>query len=142
MVLVREPHDVATARELPALGPAPCLNVVPATRDGHILHQFPLQRAVPLPQPRGLGVAHPQPDVGPAPLPGGEPVPPLRTTVNRSFAPFGVTVVLTEEDGYRAPLTETFAPPIRHGITRHRRGRGPPAPGRLPARRQEPGRAR
>ncbi|MFE6496315.1 hypothetical protein [Streptomyces sp. NPDC057748] len=39
--LAWETHDVATACNLPVVGPAPCLNMVLATRDGHVLHQFP-----------------------------------------------------------------------------------------------------
>lgn len=41
VVLAWEAHDVATACELPIVGPAPCLKMVLATRDGHVLHQFP-----------------------------------------------------------------------------------------------------
>ncbi|MFE2492202.1 hypothetical protein ACFXGR_55510 [Streptomyces mirabilis] len=41
VVLAWETHDVATACELPIVGPAPCLNMVLASRDRHVLHQFP-----------------------------------------------------------------------------------------------------
>ncbi|MFD3488758.1 hypothetical protein [Streptomyces sp. NPDC058665] len=33
--------EVATACELPIVGPAPYLNMVLATPAGHVLHQFP-----------------------------------------------------------------------------------------------------
>ncbi|GAA3246892.1 hypothetical protein GCM10020256_74790 [Streptomyces thermocoprophilus] len=59
VVLAWETHDVATACELPIVGPAPCLNMVLATRDGHVLHQFPLRRAAAVSQLRGLGVGRP-----------------------------------------------------------------------------------
>ncbi|MET7356698.1 hypothetical protein [Streptomyces mirabilis] len=41
VVLAWETHGVATACNLPIVGPAPCLNIVAATCDGHVLHQFP-----------------------------------------------------------------------------------------------------
>ncbi|MFI6951454.1 hypothetical protein [Streptomyces sp. NPDC050422] len=41
VVLAWETHDVATACDLPIVGPAPCLNMVLATPAGHVLHQFP-----------------------------------------------------------------------------------------------------
>ncbi|MFD5194051.1 hypothetical protein ACFWMU_39270 [Streptomyces sp. NPDC058357] len=41
VVLAWESHDVATACELPVVGPAPCMNMVLASRDAHVLHQFP-----------------------------------------------------------------------------------------------------
>lgn len=41
VVLAWETHDVATACELPIVGPAPCLNMLLATQGGHVLHQFP-----------------------------------------------------------------------------------------------------
>ncbi|MFI0936895.1 hypothetical protein ACH4RG_34985 [Streptomyces sp. NPDC021019] len=77
----------------------------------------PLHRAAPVSQPRGLGVGRPRLEAGPAPQPGGELVPPTQAAVNFSFTPveldlpdpFGVTVVLMEEDGYRISLTEAFA---------------------------------
>ncbi|UGY90780.1 hypothetical protein [Streptomyces gobiensis] len=40
VVLAWETHDVATACQLPVVGLAPCLNMVRATRDGHVLHQL------------------------------------------------------------------------------------------------------
>ncbi|RPK56106.1 hypothetical protein EES42_41205 [Streptomyces sp. ADI95-17] len=51
------------------------------------------------------------------PLVRSELVPPIQTAVNYAFTPieldhpdpFGVTVVLMEEDGYRISLTEAFA---------------------------------
>ncbi|MFE5049041.1 hypothetical protein ACFRAI_22295 [Streptomyces sp. NPDC056637] len=59
------------------------------------------------------------PDWRPAsgPQPGGQLVPPIQSAVNFSFTPieldhsdpFGVTVVLMEEDGYRISLTGAFA---------------------------------
>lgn len=117
VVLVWETHDVATACELPVVGPAPCLNMVRATRDGHVLHQFPYTEQL---LPHGPeGRASVAPDWSPAstPQPGGKLVQPIQAAVNFSFipleldhpSPFGVTVVLMEEDGYRVRLTEAFA---------------------------------
>ncbi|MFJ8164185.1 hypothetical protein ACIRBY_25120 [Streptomyces sp. NPDC096136] len=116
-VLAWETHDVATACELPIVGPAPCLNMVFATRDGHVLRQFPYDEQLLF---RSLeGWASVAPDWRPAavPQPGGELVPPIQAAVNCAFTPielnhpdpFGVTVVLMEEDGYRISLTEAFA---------------------------------
>jgi hypothetical protein len=117
VVLAWETHDVATACELPIVGPAPCLNMVLATRDGHVLHQFPYSEQ--LLSRSSEGWASVAPDWRPAlePQPGGELVPPIQAAVNFSFTPielnhpdpFGVTVVLMEEDGYRISLTEAFA---------------------------------
>lgn len=115
-VLTWETHDVATACELPIVGPAPCLNMVLATRDGHVLHQFPYNEQLLSRSTDGwTSVA---PDCRPAaePQPGGELVPPIQAAVNYSFAPieldhpdpFGVSVVLMEEDGYSVRLTEAF----------------------------------
>ncbi|MFF1570843.1 hypothetical protein ACFVY1_47280 [Streptomyces sp. NPDC058293] len=42
-------HDVATACELPVVGPAPCLNMVLATPGGRVLHQFPHSEQFPSP---------------------------------------------------------------------------------------------
>ncbi|MFD5989966.1 hypothetical protein [Streptomyces cyaneofuscatus] len=47
-------------------------------------------------------------------------MPPIQAAVNLSFTlveldhpgPFGVTVVLMEEDGYGISLTEAFVPPV------------------------------
>lgn len=54
-VLAGETHDVATACELPIVGPAPCLNMVLATRDEHVLHQFPYSEELLSRMLRGLG---------------------------------------------------------------------------------------
>ena len=109
IVLAWETHDVATACELPADGPSPCLNMVHATKDGHTLHQFPYAEdassAEPLWQPTS------------APQPSGTLPAPVQAAVDYSFtpleldhpSPFGVTVVLMEEDGYTLRLTEAFA---------------------------------
>jgi len=117
VVLAWETQDVATACELPVTGPAPCLNMVHATKDGHTLHRFPyteqsLARSAEGPasvEPRWLQALEPEQ--------GGELVPPVRAAVEYSFipleldhpSPFGVTVVLMEEDGYSVRLTEAFA---------------------------------
>ncbi|MEU0957202.1 hypothetical protein ABZ353_33485 [Streptomyces niveus] len=65
------------------------------------------------------GWASVAPDWKPAPAsqPCGELVPPVQAAVNFAFTPiqldhpdpFGVTVVLMEEDGYTVRLTEAFA---------------------------------
>ncbi|WP_193242103.1 hypothetical protein [Streptomyces phaeolivaceus] len=117
VVLVWETHDVATACELPVVGPAPCLNMVLATPDGHVLHRFPYSEQVLSRSPEGWASVAPDWGPAPAPQPGGELVPPIQAAVNYSFipleldhpSPFGVTVVLMEEDGYRVRLTEAFA---------------------------------
>ncbi|MGW0544935.1 hypothetical protein ACWD0D_32210, partial [Streptomyces griseoincarnatus] len=114
---VRRHHDVATSCELPIVGPAPCLNMVLATRDGHVLHQFPYTEQLLLRSPEGWASVAPDWRPAPAPQPGSELVPPIQAAVNFSFTPieldhpdpFGVTVVLMEEDGYRISLTEAFA---------------------------------
>ncbi|WP_258056180.1 hypothetical protein [Streptomyces sp. Ru62] len=117
VVLAWATHDVAAAFELPIIGPAPCLNMVLATRDGHVLHQFPYTEQL---LSRGFeGWASVTPDCRPvpAPQPGGELLPPIQAAVDFSFTPleldhpnpFGVTVVLIEEDGYPVRLTEAFA---------------------------------
>jgi hypothetical protein len=65
VILAWETHDVATACRLPIVGPAPCLNMVLATRDGHVLHQFPYSEQVLSRSPEGwAGVAR---DWRPAP---------------------------------------------------------------------------
>lgn len=117
VVLVWETHDVATACELPVVGPAPCLNMVSATKAGHVLHQFPYTEEHAPSTSEGLASAEPlwQPPL--EPQSGGELVPPIQAAVNFSFIPleldhpnpFGVTVVLMEEDGYTVRLTEAFA---------------------------------
>lgn len=117
VVLAWETHDVATACELPVIGPAPCLNMVLATHDGHVLHQFPYTEQLLARSPEDWASAAPDWGPVPAPQPGGELVPPIRAAVDFSFtpleldhpSPFGVTVVLMEEDGYRVRLTEAFA---------------------------------
>ncbi len=86
-------------------------------RDGHVLHQFPYSEQ--LLSRSSEGWASVAPDWRPAltPQPGGELVPPIQSAVNFSFSPieldhpdpFGITVVLMEEDGYRISLTEAFA---------------------------------
>ncbi|MEU0949483.1 hypothetical protein ABZ379_43490 [Streptomyces canus] len=117
VVLVWETHDVATACELPVVGPTPCLNMVLATRDGHVLHQFPYTEQLLSPNPEGGTSVAPDWKPAPAPRPGAELAPPIQAAVDYSFipleidhpSPFGVTVVLMEEDGYRISLTEAFA---------------------------------
>ncbi|MET7490118.1 hypothetical protein [Streptomyces sp. NPDC005538] len=109
VVLAWETQDVATACELPVVGPSPCLNMVHATKDGHTLHQFPYTE--------DSASAGPRWEPAPAPQPGGELVSPVRAAVDYAFtpieldhpSPFGVTVVLMEEDGYVLRLTEAFA---------------------------------
>ncbi|MES5820877.1 hypothetical protein [Streptomyces sp. RG80] len=116
VVLVWETHDVATACELPIVGPAPCLNMVSATADGHVLHQFPYSEQLLSRGPEGRASIAPDWKPALAPQPGGELVPPIQAAVNYSFtpleldhpSPFGVTVVLMEEDGYRVRLTEAI----------------------------------
>ncbi|MFJ9380454.1 hypothetical protein [Streptomyces sp. NPDC101455] len=108
IVLAWETQDVATTCELPSDGPSPCLNMVHATKDGHTLHQFPY-----IEDP---SAAEPQWRPAPAPQPDAELVPPVQAAVDYAFtpleldhpSPFGVTVVLMEEDGYNLRLTEAF----------------------------------
>ncbi|NUO40845.1 MAG: hypothetical protein HOV82_02290 [Streptomyces sp.] len=117
VVLVWESHDVATACELPVVGPAPCLNLALATREGHVLHQYPYNEELLSRSPEGWASLAPDWMPAPAPQPGGELAPPIQAAVDFSFipieidhpSPFGVTVVLMEEDGYRVSLTEAFA---------------------------------
>ncbi|MDH6219682.1 hypothetical protein [Streptomyces pseudovenezuelae] len=117
VVLAWETQDVATACELPVAGSAPCLNMVHATKDEHTLHQFPYSEDVLAHGPDGWTSVEPRWQSTPAPQPGGELVPPVRAAVDYAFtpiemdhpSPFGVTVVLMEEDGYTLHLTETFA---------------------------------
>jgi hypothetical protein len=117
IVLAWETQDVATTCELPVTGPAPCLNLVHATKDGHTLHQFPYtERALPHSPDRPTPI-QPQWLPAPRPQPSGELAPPVRAAVDYSFvpleldhpSPFGVTVILMEEDGYSVRLTEAFA---------------------------------
>ncbi|MFD8733848.1 hypothetical protein ACFV06_02895 [Streptomyces sp. NPDC059618] len=118
VVLAWETREVATACELPATGPSPCLNMVRATPDGHVLHQFPYDEEVP---PAGSEdpVGSPAALVWKqsiAPRPDGELPPPVKAAVDYAFTPmdldhpnpFGVTVVLMEEDGYTVRLAEGF----------------------------------
>jgi hypothetical protein len=69
VVLAWETHDVATVCELPVVGPEPCLNMVLATRDGHVLHQFPFPRRPPRCWPAAQGHCCGTP-AGPATRPG------------------------------------------------------------------------
>ncbi|GAA3906407.1 hypothetical protein GCM10023084_68360 [Streptomyces lacrimifluminis] len=113
VVLAWETQDVAAACELPVTEPAPCLNLVHATKDGHTLHRFPYAERA----PEGRATIEPQWLPVPEPQPDGELLPPVRAAVDYSFvpldidhpSPFGVTVVLMEEDGYHVRLTEAFA---------------------------------
>ncbi|MFC4463704.1 hypothetical protein ACFPH6_03685 [Streptomyces xiangluensis] len=117
IVLAWETHDVATACRLPLVGPAPCLNMVHATKDGHVLHQLPYTEQSLAQAPEDPATVGPHWLPALEPQPGGELVPPIQAAVNYSFtpleldhpSPFGVTVVLMEEDGYSVRLTETFA---------------------------------
>ncbi|MET9535380.1 hypothetical protein ABZY02_33325 [Streptomyces sp. NPDC006649] len=67
VVLAWETLDVATACELPIIGPAPCLNMVLTTRVGHVLHQFPYSEQLLSRRPEGWASA--APDWRPAPAP-------------------------------------------------------------------------
>ncbi|WP_310729191.1 hypothetical protein [Streptomyces sp. N2A] len=86
-------------------------------RDGHVLHQFPYSEQPLSRSPESWASAAPDWRPAPAPQPGGELVPPIQTAANFSFIPieldhpdpFGVTLVLMEEGGYRISLTEAFA---------------------------------
>jgi hypothetical protein len=117
IVLAWETQDVAATCELPVTGPAPCLNMVHATKDGHTLHRFPYTEQTATASPGGPTPGEPQWLPAPEPQPGGELIPPVRAAVDYSFvpldidhpSPFGVTVVLMEEDGYSVRLTEAFA---------------------------------
>lgn len=117
VVLAWETHDVATACQLPVVGPAPCLNMVTATRDGHVLHQFPYAEELLSRSAEGWASVAPQWTPAPPAQPGGELVPPIQAAVNFAFTPIeldhpdplGVTVVLMEEDGYSVRLNEAFA---------------------------------
>jgi hypothetical protein len=117
VVLAWETRDVAAVCELPVVGPAPCLNMVHATKDGHTLHRFPYTERALDHSPEGAATVEPQWLTAAEPQPGGELIPPVRAAVDYSFvpleidhpSPFGVTVVLMEEDGYSVRLTEAFA---------------------------------
>ncbi|WP_329244188.1 hypothetical protein OG223_07585 [Streptomyces sp. NBC_01478] len=109
IVLAWETQDVATTCELPVDGPSLCLNMVHATKDGHTLHQFPYSE-----DPASAASRW---EPAPAPQPDGKLVPPVQAAVDYAFtpleldhpSPFGVTVILMEEDGYNLRLTEAFA---------------------------------
>ncbi|MFI0960454.1 hypothetical protein ACH4S8_03370 [Streptomyces sp. NPDC021080] len=118
VVLAWETQQVATACELPAVGPAPCLNMVRATADGHVLYRFPYSEGS---SSAGSGETEGSTATldwkqAPAPLPDGELPPPVGAAVEYSFTPleldhpnpFGVTVVLMEEDGYTVRLTDAL----------------------------------
>jgi hypothetical protein len=118
VVLAWETQEVATACELPVSGPSPCLNMVRATPDGHVLHQFPYTEES---LSAGSGNADEAAtalgwDQAPEPRPDGELPPPVEAAVAYAFTPmeldhpnpFGVTVVLMEEDGYTVRLSDDF----------------------------------
>ncbi|WP_406130313.1 hypothetical protein [Streptomyces sp. NBC_00989] len=117
IVLAWETRDVATTCGLPADGPSPCLNMVHATKDGHTLHQFPYTEGTLTATPEGSPSIEPHWQPAPAPQPDAKLVPPVQAAVDYAFtpleldhpSPFGVTVVLMEEDGYNLRLTEAFA---------------------------------
>ncbi|MET9889113.1 hypothetical protein ABZZ47_02665 [Streptomyces sp. NPDC006465] len=116
VVLAWETHDLATGGGLPVVGPAPCLNMVHATPDGHVLHQFPYEEGRPSHGSEDGATTALDWKPAPAPQPDGELPPPIRAAVDYAFTPmeldhpnpFGVTVVLMEEDGYTVRLTESF----------------------------------
>ncbi|MFE9987994.1 hypothetical protein ACFYRK_14175 [Streptomyces sp. NPDC005381] len=117
VVLAWESRDVSTVCGLPSAGPVPCLNMVHATPEGHVLHQFPYDEKLSAPEGEGEaatgGIEWKAP---PAPQEGGDLVAPVRAAVDYAFTPmdmdhpnpFGVTVVLMEEDGYTVRLTESL----------------------------------
>ncbi|MCX4759952.1 hypothetical protein OG562_02870 [Streptomyces sp. NBC_01275] len=117
VVLAWETQHVATACALPVGGPAPCLNMVHAKKDGHVLHRFPYTEQLQPGSPEGRVAVRPHWLPALEPQVGGELVAPIRAAVDYSFtpldldhpSPFGVTVVLMEEDGYSVRLTEAFA---------------------------------
>ncbi|MFF4535151.1 hypothetical protein [Streptomyces aureus] len=118
VVLAWETQEVATACELPVVGPSPCLNMVRATPEGHVLHRFPYSAPPSSAGPEGPdgSAADLDWDEVPAPQPGGDLPPPVGAAVEYAFTPleldhpnpFGVTVVLMEEDGYTVRLTDSF----------------------------------
>ncbi|MFI2370179.1 hypothetical protein [Streptomyces sp. NPDC018833] len=109
VLLAWETHDVATACNLPVVGPAPCLNIVAATREGHVLHQFLYTEQLLARSPEGWASVAPDGRPAPAPQPGGELVPPIQSAVDFSFTPigldhpdaFGVTVILMEKGVFK-----------------------------------------
>jgi hypothetical protein len=117
VVLAWETRDVATACQSAVTGPAPCLNMVHAAQDGHVLHQLPYTEHPLAHSPEDQASVEPHWLPALEPQPGGELAPPIQAAVNYSFipleldhpSPFGVTVVLMEDDGYTVHLTEAFA---------------------------------
>ncbi|MET7683973.1 hypothetical protein [Streptomyces sp. NPDC005423] len=117
VVLAWETRHVAALCGLPADGPEPCLNLVHATRDGHVLHRFPYTEQVLPGGSEGGGSVRPEWRPAPEPVAGGELAAPVRAAVDYSFtpldldhpSPFGVVVVLMEQDGYRVRLADAFA---------------------------------
>jgi hypothetical protein len=117
VVLAWETHDVATACQLPVVGPAPCLNLVHATIDGHVLHQFPYTEQLINRSPEGWSSVEPQWSQALPPQPDGELVPPIRAAADFVFTPLGIdhpdplaaTAAYMESLGYSVRLTETFA---------------------------------
>jgi hypothetical protein len=117
VVLAWETHDVATACDLPIVGPAPCLNMVRATQDGHVLHQFPYDEHLLARSSEDWASVEPRWRQPLAPQPDGELVPPIRAAINFSFTPLnlnhpdplGATAAYMESQGYSVRLTETFA---------------------------------
>lgn len=116
VVLAWESYDVATLCRLPAAGPVPCLNMVRATPEGHVLHQFPYEVRSARDPDGGATAAGIDWKAAPPPQEGGDLVAPVRAAVDYAFTPldmdhpnpFGVTVVLMEEDGYTVRLAETL----------------------------------
>ncbi len=79
--------DVATACQLPVLGPAPGLNMVLAAPGRHVLHQIPYSEQLISRRSEGWAAAAPDWRPTPAPRPGGELVPPIQAAVNFAFTP-------------------------------------------------------
>ena len=117
VVLAWETHDVASACELPVVGPAPCLNMVAATPSAHVLHQFPYAEQLVSRSPEGWASVVPAWRAVPPPLPGGELVPPIHAAIDFAFRPLqlnhpdplAVAVAVMEREGYSVSLTEAFA---------------------------------
>ncbi|MFG2310483.1 hypothetical protein ACGFS9_17690 [Streptomyces sp. NPDC048566] len=117
VVLAWESRAVAALCEVPTSEATPCLTMVHATADGHVLHRFPYTEVL-SDGPDGSSPQSTRIDwtPAPAPRPGGELVAPVRAAVDYAFTPmdmdhpnpFGVTVLLMEEDGYTVRLTETL----------------------------------
>ncbi|MFF1516327.1 hypothetical protein [Streptomyces sp. NPDC058305] len=91
--------------------------MVHATPEGHVLHQFPYAETASAREGEGeaatVGIEWKAP---PAPQEGGDLAAPVRAAVDYAFTPmdmdhpnpFGVTVVLMEEDGYTVRLTKSL----------------------------------